>query len=54
MLERDLRAKKATRQAVIGLFFPVFYIPACVNAVRIVKIDTERERRARFFNQQTL
>ena len=50
MQERELRGKKATRQAVIGLFFPVFYIPAAVNAVRVLKIDSERERRARFFN----
>jgi hypothetical protein len=54
MFERDLRIKKVTRQGIAGLFFPVFLIPAAVNAVRIAKIDIERERRARFFNQQNL
>ena len=51
IVERDLRVQKAIRQGVIGLFLPVFYIPAAINATRILKVDIERERRARFFNR---
>ena len=50
IIERDVRVQKAIRQGVIGLFLPVFYIPAAINATRILKVDIERERRARFFN----
>lgn len=54
IVERDRRVQKAIRQGVIGLFLPVFYIPAAINTTRILKVDIERERRARFFNQQNL
>ena len=42
--------RKAIKNGVAGLFFPVFFIPSAVQAVRYIKCREEMQRRRNYYS----
>ena len=52
--EASKMKRKAIKNGIAGLFFPVFYIPASVQVFRYVKCREELESRQRYYSNLNL
>ncbi len=48
--EAERMQRKAIRNAVAGIFFPVFLVPASIQTVRLIKCREELDNRRRYYS----
>ena len=48
--EADRMQRKAIKNGIVGIFFPVFLVPATIQAVRLVKCHEELNNRRRYYS----
>ncbi len=48
--EADKMQRKAIKNAIVGVFFPVFLVPASIQTIRLVKCREELDNRRRYYS----